>query len=91
VGEENRLKEWVSRKYDKVVSLCKATWFENHFYRRIVALLCFLQRRCQFNSQSGFSVIEDWRNYTTEVRIFEAVDNEKTLGACAKAVQLMRL
>jgi len=42
VGEENRLKEWVSKNYDKVGSLCKATWFENHISRRIVALWCFL-------------------------------------------------
>lgn len=79
VSEQNRLKEWVSKKCDKAASLCKATWFENHIYRRIVALwfFFFLQRRCQFISQNGFSVTEDWCNYTIEVRIFEAVDNEK--------------
>jgi vacuolar-type H+-ATPase catalytic subunit A/Vma1 len=33
--------------------------------------------RCQFISQNGFSVTENWCNYTIEVHIFEAVDNEK--------------
>jgi len=42
VDEPNSLKEWVSKKCNKAASLCKATWFENYIYQRIVAVWCFL-------------------------------------------------